>query len=485
MSIQTACFTLVSDWYKEHGAKPLPFAGTGYPQELVDKFAPYFTSEQVRVESDANNTSASNVMVLQLRHIPLVAGFLAGFDQKTLSEIAVRHDVDPVDFTYSFQHQPRPFSSDDGAEVDPLKIYAGCFKAMEALGVERLLGAYERCEEYYDLFGFGLSLMQSKELWPSTLLLQYQNAHQGKAASPETALRPGTFDYMFYVMDTEYLPMDGSGIRYDWFLERNGFLLPGITQKSLGNFTHWEDLIYLTQEYPQQSIFSGILDYCIHSAPDSMKPAIRSGLKSMMVDNSTYIDEPEGFMEFLVDKFEGTWLDGLSLDLVLQINMAGSTKSDALLYEYIQANAEVFQGMIGDLSESACAILRNLSARPADEFSLADFHALPYLIKHASTVDASISLESCILNLLRGQDWLMGSAELEFEDKDDIERISMAGCKAVMQRLAKSSHIDYAAFKGLRSDQMAALVEAGLDIRKLPKMNNRDRGRTLDMEMGL
>jgi hypothetical protein len=79
----------------------------------------------------------------------------------------------------------------------------------------------------------------------------------------------------------------------------------------------------------------------------------------------------------------------------------------------------------------------------------------------------------------------MGSAEFEFEEKEDIQMISMAGCKAVMQRLAKSSHINYSAFKNLRSDQVAVLVEAGLDIRKLPNMNNRDRGRALDIEMGL
>jgi hypothetical protein len=482
--IYTESFVLICDWYEEHGTKPVPRPGMGYADDLVAQFQQFFEPGLVRLETEYANPNGSNVEIsLQLRALPLVAGFLAGFDQEALSRIAIEHDVDPLEFTYSFRSQPEPFRSADGDKVSSLQVYAGCFKALEALGVERILDAYERCEDDCEMFGFGLSLMKSEQLWPSTLLLQYQNAQQGKSALPEAELRTSIHDCLFYVMDSECLPMDDSGIRYDWFLERMGFLLPGVNQKSLGQFTHWEDLVFLSQEYPERRSFAGILDYCIHGAPDAMKPAIYTGLKSMMADSSGFIVGSAELLEYMADKFKDTWLDGLTLDPAVQINIVGSTKAD--LDDYIQQFPKVFQGMIGDLSDSTSSVLRKLAELPAEKFSLADFNALPYLIQHANTVDTSIPLELCTLNLLKGHDWLMGNEELTFDDKDEIKRISRAGCMAVMEVLAKSSRIDYGVFKALKSDHVAMLVESGLDIRKLPKMNNRDRGRALEMEMGL
>lgn len=483
--IYTDCFVLMCDWYEEHGAKPVPRPGIGYSDDLVAQFELFFEPGKVRLETDLANPDGSNVEIsLQLRAVPLVAGFLAGFDQATLSKIAIEHDVDPLDFMYSFRTNNEPFRRSDDSSVPTTTVFAECFKALEVLGVDRILDAYNNCDNECHLLGFGLTLMQSPALWPSTLLLKHQDAQEDRAHTQYNDIKHGVHDFMYFVRESGCLPTDDSGIRYDWFLERSGMLLPGVNRKSLGHFTLWEDLIWLSCDQPENKTFQGILDYCIHQASDSMKPAIRMGLQSMMLDSSQYITQCIDMMKFMRARFEGTWLESVTSDPVFQFNMVGRAQKNIDQYINVQ-HPSVFPQIVGDLSKATSHTLLNLTSLPAEDFSLAHFNALPSLIKRSSALDNMVNRESCVLNLLRGFDALIGNQHFDFTDKEEVEDIARYGCLAALKMLTASSEFDYSALKGANSEGLMMLVEVGVDVKKLPKMNNRDRGRALEIGMGL
>ena len=486
MSFYTECFVLMRNWYKAFGALPVPRPGMmGYSDGLVAQFALFFDADRVMLVSPLANPDGSDAKIsLQLRAVPLVAGFLAGFDQATLSRIAIEHDVDPLDFMYSFRTDNEPFRMADDSSVPTSTVFAECFKALEVLGVDKILDAYNNCNNDSHLLGFGLTLMQSPELWPSTLLLKHQNAQADRTLTQYGDIQHGVHDFMYFVKESGCLPTDDSGIRYDWFLERSGMLLPGVIRKSLGHFTLWEDLVWLSCDQPQNATFGGILDYCIHKASDSMKPAIRIGLQSMMLDSSQYITESIDMMKFMRARFTGTWLESVTTDPVFQVNMVGRAKQGLEQFINVQ-HPTVFPQIVGELSHATSTVLNGFCELPSDEFALAHFNALPYLIAHSSGLDSTVKREACVLSLLKGYDALIGNEHFDFTDKEEVEDIAHEGCLAALRMLTASSDFDHTALKEVKSEQLMLLVEAGVDVRKLPKMNNRDRGRALEIGMGL
>jgi hypothetical protein len=372
----------------------------------------------------------------------------------------------------------------DESCVPTSTVFAECFKALEVLGVDQILDAYNTCSNDSHLLGFGLTLMQSPELWPSTLLLKHQNDQEDRTRTQYGEIQHGVHDFMYFVRESGCLPADDSGIRYDWFIERSGMLLPGVNRKSLGHFTLWEDLVWLSCDQPHNTIFGGLLDYCIHKAPDSMKPAIRIGLQSMMLDSSQYITESIDMMKFMRERFAGTWLESVTSDPIFQINMVGRAQPKIENFINVQ-HPTVFPQIVGELSHATSKVLNGFCDLSPDEFSLAHFNALPYLIAHSSGLDCMVKREACVLSLLKGYDALIGNEHFDFTDKDEVEEIARDGCLAALKKLTVSSDFDYSTLKGVQSEGLMLLVEAGVDVRKLPKMNNRDRGRALEVGMGL
>jgi hypothetical protein len=66
-----------------------------------------------------------------------------------------------------------------------------------------------------------------------------------------------------------------------------------------------------------------------------------------------------------------------------------------------------------------------------------------------------------------------------------VDDLVLRGCNYVIDTLAKRFEFDYMAFSGLNSNSVRVLAEAGLDKRRLPRMNVRDRGHLVSQELGL
>jgi hypothetical protein len=66
-----------------------------------------------------------------------------------------------------------------------------------------------------------------------------------------------------------------------------------------------------------------------------------------------------------------------------------------------------------------------------------------------------------------------------------VDDLVTKGCTYVINLLAKRFELDYTAFSCLSSNSVRVLAEVGLDKRRLPQMNSRDKGHVISEELGL
>ena len=468
------------DWYAANGYKPIPRVAPGDPDDGT--FSLYFGDYIGEISHNALYNGYLEELKIPGRELPLVAACISGIRGDQLAEIADHHCVSALSLAATFSTRDKPLRDVDGTIVETFPVFIDCLKAVHASGAERMSLGYHGG---YDtsLLTLGLMHLDSDDVWPQTFLIEYQNALASLAEGPPLEFSARMHNFMEWVTAEHHLPHDASGIRYDWFLERSGMLLPVVTRKSLGNFTLWEDLLDMAANMPGNAAIQGLMDYCINDAPVSMRPAIYNGFRSMKIDCVENLDNGDPMIEFMQKHFTGTWLEPLTIDPLLKLNLIGRDRAFSI---HIAEHPELFAELQNRSGEHINNLYRSLSAMPPSDFGYEVFSALPYFIRHPKSLDPAFDREAFVAHALNGLDSYLGVENtVLFEDKDKIHEYSIDTCLRLIKSFVDPVTVDYSKFKGVSSRSILLLKQAGLDIKRLPAMNNRDRGRALEMEIGL
>jgi hypothetical protein len=399
-----------------------------------------------------------------------------------LAEIADHHCVSALSLAATFSTTDKPLRDVDGAIVETFPVFIDCLKAVHASGAERMSLGYHGG---YDtsLLTLGLMHLDSADVWPQTILLEYQNALASPAEGRPLEFSARMHNFLGWVTADHHLPNDTSGVRYDWFLERSGMLLPVVTRKALGNFTLWEDLLDMAANMSGNAAIQGLMDYCINDAPVSMRPAIYNGFRSMKLDCVENLDNGDPMIEFMQRRFTGTWLEPLAFDPMLKLNLIGSQREFS---SHIAENPQLFAELLHLPGKHINDLFRSLAEMPSSDLGYEVFSILPYFSRRTKTLDPAFCREAFIAHILTGLDSFLGiEGSVEFELRDKIHDYCIDTCQRLIKEFSDQKTVDYSKFKGLSSRSLLFLRQAGLDIKQLPAMNNRDRGRALEMEIGI
>jgi hypothetical protein len=210
-------------------------------------------------------------------------------------------------------------------------------------------------------------------------------------------------------------------------------------------------------------------------------------MASMALMSIRGVDDGIGLYKFLREIVDDTWLERLIDSPMLLINMvaeegnidlSNNPKSEELIREFpALINPETLL--------DRC--LKEIMATAPEELGSSHFriYLLEELNPPKQVLSPDLQPEQVIKHMLKGLESFSIDEKLEWLRTDDTRDSAVSGCNYVIKTLAGLCELDYTAFKGLGSSSVRVLVEAGLDKRKLPRMNGRDKGHLISEELGL
>ncbi|MBI6882632.1 hypothetical protein [Pseudomonas putida] len=481
-------------WHKENGPKPIPTWGMGYDDDVIIAHERLYESEHVRVPPGYSHDPASaewskkDLVLIESRAIPLVSGALSGFSQEELVKIYEDHDLNIDDFLQSFRRVKNGFLRPDGSTIDGREIFRKCLVAIASKTPAAIYNEYVQCSDNDSFTMMALTLSPSPHFWPSTILNDYAKFAKGEDDNwPHRNLVPSLFSFTDELTSTACVPHDENGPRFDWFLERSGMISPIVTQKSLGYFCAWEDLVYLQGEDSCPAGAKALFEYCIDNPTPHVRDGILQGLRSLCVDSAENVIDSMRLLRVLSEILPGTWLEPVLDSSMLILSSLG--------HENPQRTAEAINNKPAPLA-TLWEKPAEVHQRVYDEFlsipapSLPHLNALSYLMKvHCEQIFRDdFRREDVIVHMVKAIQSLPGGGR-EANTLMLCAEDARAECRKTLKDVARSlrggKEFDYQALKGLDSASVKVLVEEGFDIHKLPRMSHKDRGRLVEQDLGM
>jgi hypothetical protein len=473
---QTMLNTLLN-WHRKHGPKAIPRQDMGYPDDVIDAFESSYSNEQAKVPvtlmagAPGVMPDSSPYLRIDANALPLISGCLAGFDTLDLARIAASHGIDVEGFITSFGctkpiQRLHPTSPMTGSEV-----FRHCFQALEMAYPEQIREIYNTLPGTDAFYMLAITTATSPQLWPKSRLTEYAKTNDGNPTAPAVSLSVEVHNFLGALKSEHQLPWDAAGPRYDWFLDRSGMLLPAVTNKSLGYFTLWEEMVYRASQ-PGDTPIHRLMDYCVDNPPESLRPGILNGFRSLSMQVPENANGSAPLLDFVNKKLKGSWLEPILTSDILKLNLLGLTR---LSYDW--KNRE-------SLLQSVC---NEILDTPTHNLGFAQFVAL-YLtraIHGKHLLDQDFNRERFLVHLLDGMQCFIGSARSMSDGTEHIHKAVIKDCRGAIQQLSIDHQFDYAQFEGMPSSGIRLLIDEGLDKRRLPRMSNADRGRLLEDELGL
>jgi hypothetical protein len=471
MSLGTATFHQALKRFKLHGPESHSyFAGFwGNRIEFVDLW------------SDGLNESGRDVSIPQ-NCIPLVAAILAGFNDDILGKIVLSHGItDALPALVSgLSEYLVPISMGDGESITPYALLTKCMQAIESVDEKALETAFQ--DQNDPLVTILLLNSKNPKHWPSEILRQ-REAEQG---SPENLHSLFVKTNIFDMLKENAYPHDESGIRFDWLIERSGMLVPGVVRKSLGRYSLWEGMCLYGSIDTDIEVRQGLIDYCRDRAPLEQRDAIKWAMSSMIFNITSKLDAWR-MLDWMRDRFKDTYLADVPDSTVLQINMvnqAADWKSGDMSRAKAAYHVAVHQEGI------AQRLFDEIMQVPVDHMGLAQFKALSFLRNERSIlppqrVRDGFDREKLICHLMAGLESFCAPKGARSAYQNEALEAVEHGISAGVTCLAGLGDFDYKRLGGVGSNGAKILAMAGLDIRRLPRMSPRDRGRVLEQDLGM
>jgi hypothetical protein len=473
-----AAFSKANQWYKENGETLIP----------KRNFPSLFSNATVEINAgQPGSASYGNELSMPRNCIPLVSASIAGLSPGFLAKVAEHHGV--ADSLYDLVEGFGECNFKDvylasGETVNAYDVLKPCLYAVEAVDENAFSRAYRRTEANDSGVTLAMASASSAQQWPSTQLALHQKVFEGENARLDKPLTAVTHNCL-NLNRTRGMPSDSTGFRCDWLLERSGMLLPGVIRKNLGRFTLWEEFFGIIANYYDAEPVQRMFDYCLN-APLAIRPAIFNGLQSMMAEGPKVSVNSQAFREAIRQKFTDTWLSPLLDSIVLQANMIGIGASSVA---ETMRNPQYYPAVFRQPQLVTAHLYKEISEVLPHELGLAQFAALRFPERQdihlpKQVIDPAMDREGLIRNLLEGLQTFRGNPTNHTQEQRAIQDIATEGVNTVIKTLAPLGEFDYSRFQGLSSSSARLLAMAGLDPKRLPAMNNRDKGRVLEDGLG-
>lgn len=470
----------VYQWYREKGPVDLP------EPELdgnEPKSAFYGIFEGHRGTVTCNKTSNAAGLEIDGDAVPLIAGALAGFNTETLARIADTYNPNVSQFFKDFWLRSGDFDLGDGP-ADMTKVFMQCFSALEMVSEDAILQFYNHCSDKYLSYIVAMTHAESPALWPSSLISQYHAASMGPYSPPPREFSTQLHSISCSLKSIFNIPHDEFGPRFDLFLERSGMMLPAVTGKLIGEFTLWEDLLHLATTAEKDSVVDRLFNYCIDNPPEHLRRGIGEGFRSICADSSTEFSHAGHIFVHLAEKLPGTWLEPVLSSPSLMLNCIGSADPERI-FERTPGAKEAFAPLFKDIETLAQRVYDEFMSRPTPAFQ--DIDAIRHLerVTEESKFRPNFSREQYITHLLKCIHRFPGSTDRSMKEVQDVKDQVYDLFKRALNLVHNGKPYDYSGFSGLKSHEVRILVEEGFEMRKLPRMNHRDRGRIVENDLGM
>jgi hypothetical protein len=195
---------------------------------------------------------------------------------------------------------------------------------------------------------------------------------------------------------------------------------------------------------------------------------------------------------FLSDRLKGTWLESHMNAPRLLVNLVSNDDFEQVLAKLRELdpnhayNAQVFSDRVKAPNTLDQWLDEVMTTEPKD-LTLSHFQI--YHLERYELPEQILSTrwrpEAVIRHMLKGLELFVTQDCEQNLPKRQIDEQAFQGCVYVAKTLVSRYELDYKAFAGFGSLSVRALAEAGLDKRRLPRMNNRDKGILVLEEMGL
>jgi hypothetical protein len=429
-------------------------------------------------------------------NLPLIIAIQSGFTGQFLVDIAKHHEVNVphlLDTLDSMVITDYPFYDRSGKAIPLSKLCIESIKAISLAFPEELGEALVSMK--FPSVHLNLASLHSEDPshWPSTRL----SAYAKEMASGSNDVRP--FIGGGYAMNDikrdfefdEYLPRDELGPRYDRYLERSGMLVPEAYTKKIHPLSLWEDMVQHAK-IDNGNGLSGLFDYCVHVSPIRFRSTIAKALQCMTVSSEDFFKLSYWQYRFLEKKVKDTWLEKHVNTPRLLVNLISNDNFEEVLKKMYEQGYEYADHAIdfADRLKTPKVVnqwLSEIMATEPQNLSLSHFrifHLDRYKLPE-QTLSSRWRPEHVICHMLKGLELFVTKDAGKSQPKKEIDDDVLRGCAYIAKTLASRHELDYSAFAGCSSLSVRALAEAGLDKRRLPKMNNRDKGMLVLQEMGL
>lgn len=488
----------LGDWFFEHPNDLLPKAGMSCSDDQILDYQIFFDpTERMDLEgfdlqgnASRDGYEAPNVDLINL---PLLVAIQSGIVGQQLVAIAEHHQVD-VESLFStldeFIALHYDFVGHDGKYIDQSDLYVQCVKTISAAFPDELLKLINDSDEFKNIHKASIH-SENPIHWPVTRLVKIMEHIEQGTVYENGVFDEGVFNFNDSLNQDYYLIKDSTGIRHDLFLERSGMLLGDVARKKIGNISLWENMLDISKDEGHAGM-AGLFRYCIDNPPEHLRPAIYRGLSGMALASSIYLHDGHGLYKTLDTMVAGSWLEPLTQNLPMIISLMGTDNQFTPRNLAISLQKRLFVENHGTpvkvqhktlLEHCLQAILEV----PVHEMGVAQFQI--YLLDCAELPTPEFSEgfkpEPIIVHMLKGlEDFSVPEVGSTIRG-EVIDEFAVKGCTYVIQTLAKHFQLDYQAFTGLGSKSIRVLAEAGLDKRRLPRMNARDRGHLVSQELGL
>jgi hypothetical protein len=447
-----------------------------YPEDMIKQFERAYSSVQVHVPVRyAETTFQPDVMnshlYIRANTIPLLSGCLAGFNKDMLSTIAQGHGICAQAFILTFSAALDIQRLDDTNRMSGREVFRRCFEGLELAAHDQIRAIYDKPKISTPFYMMAITTAASPKLWPKTILSEYIKASEANLTTSAAPFSVEVHNFLGALKNEHQLPWDAAGPRYDWFLDRSGMLLPAVTNKSLGYFMLWEQLVYQSSQ-PGDTPIHRLMDYCVDNPPESLRPGILNGFRSLSMQAAENMSGGTQILNFLTTRLKGSWLEPILKSDILKLNLLGLTR---VSYEWEDKEA---------LSQS---VFNEILATPTPSIGFAQFIAifLPRAVHGQHRLDPDFNRERFLVHLLNGMQCFIGAGKSMSDGTRDIQEDVINNCRRAIQQLSTNHQFDYNQFLGLQSSGIRLLIEEGFDRRLLPKMVSADRGRLLEDEIGL
>jgi hypothetical protein len=489
-------YKLLADWFQGQSSHLIPKEGMAYCPSQIEAYSCFFNRDAEASFFGFNLDGSRNYgasmftgIHCDLVNAPLLAAIQCRLPHEKLVDIAKHHPVDVVSLIETLDamiDESSPVHDINGRGIKLYELYKNCIKVVCEACPESLNEALQT----HSSILLNLCSLQSEHPthWPATRLRNHLKAMES-GDTVLTALDEKNYCLTSWSSCHDYIPTNENGPQYDLFLERSGMLLPGVIGKKIGGLSLWEDFLESASRF---NTISKLLDYCVSTPDERLKAFIKNGLKNLTLDSDDFYENGVQPYFTLCNMVKGTWLESLADDPKLLINLISDEPYEEayvswqIVKDPSKKPIEEFVNLIKNKGTLDYWLKEIMAVKP-NELTLSHFKI--FLLEQIDLPEQVITLpfspEKIIKHMLAGlEQFTMPDAE-KTEAKTLVDEQAYKGCVYLVKALSRRYELDYTALNGIGSLGIRALAEAGLDKRRLPKMNYRDKGILVSAELGL